>query len=348
MGLRLKHGLVAMVTSVALCLGCAAKRASTITFVPRSGTASRSTSKSKSADSRTILVVMSTQLSAERVWVGMKGELSSDFDLAAVRFDDEATISAMSDAIHRTAPACIVLMNNSNARLYARYQHALPEGTQFPPAVIVMTSFLQDTVKSIKNATGISYEVPGAVQFVKVRSMIDAPVRKVGVVYRRPFEPFVSEQRRLALREGIDLVGREVSLDPSQNEVSTALKSLVERDGVDALWVSNDEALLSQRMLSSVWLSSSNPRHRMPVIVGEPNLLTKEHPVGTFAIMPDDVALGIQTANLIFDVADEGWKIGERELSLPISIKTVVDADEVRQKFVFKEGALDGVEKMSR
>jgi putative ABC transport system substrate-binding protein len=345
MGLKLKYGLVALVASVALCLGCA-KRASTITFVPRSGTASHS--KSQSPDAKTILVVMSTQLSAERVFVGMKGELSSDFNLAAVRFDDDASVFAMSDAIRRTAPACIVLMNNSNVRLYARYQQALPEGTQYPPAIIVMTSFLQDTVKSIKNATGISYEIPGAVQFVKVRSMIDAPVRKVGVVYRKQFADFISEQRRLASREGIDLVGQEVGQDPSDSDVSNALKSLVERDRVDAVWVLNDETLVSPRMLSSVWLSNSNPRHRMPVIVGAPNLVTKEHPVGTFAIMPDDVALGIQAANLIFDIADDEWKISGREVSLPISIKTVVDANEVRQRFVFKEGALDGVDKMSR
>lgn len=345
MGLNLKYGLVALAASVALCLGCA-KRANTITFVPRSGTASRS--KSQSPDSKTILVVMSTQLSAERAWVGMKGELSSEFNLAAVRFDDDASVSAMSDAIHRTAPACVVLMNNANVRLYARYQQALPEATQFPPAIIVMTSFLQDTVKTIKNATGISYEIPGAVQFVKVRSMIDAPVRKVGVVYRVPFADFVSEQRRLASREGIDLVGSQVGQDPSDAEVSNALKSLVDRERVDAVWVLNDEALLSPRMLSSVWLSNSNPRHRLPVIVGAPNLVTKEHPVGTFAIMPDDVALGIQAANLIFDIADDQWKIGGRDVSLPISIKTVIDANEVRQRFVLKEGAMDGVDKTSQ
>jgi hypothetical protein len=278
----------------------------------------------------------------------MKGELSSDFNLAAVRFDEDASVFAMSEAIRRTAPACIVLMNNSNVRLYARYQQALPEGTQYPPAVIVMTSFLQGTVKSIKNATGISYEIPGAVQFVKVRSMINAPIRKVGVVYRAPFADFVTEQRRLASREGIDLVGSQVSQDPSHDEVSSALKSLVDRERVDAVWVLNDEPLLSPRMLSSVWLSSSNPRHRMPVIVGAPNLVTKEHPVGTFAIMPDDVALGIQTANLIFDIADDQWQVGGRDVSLPISIKTVVDANEVRQRFVFKEGALDGVDKVSQ
>jgi putative ABC transport system substrate-binding protein len=239
-------------------------------------------------------------------------------------------------------------MNNSNVRLYTRYQQSLPDGTKFPPAVIVMTSFLQETVKSVKNATGISYEIPGAVQFVKVRSMINAPVGKVGVVYRTQFSAFISEQHRLALREGIDLVANEVSRDPSQDEVSTALKSLVERDRVDAIWVLNDDGLLSPQLLSSVWLSSKNPRHRIPVIVGVPNLVTREYPVGTFAITPDHVALGVQTANLIFDIADNEWTVEGREVSLPISIKTLIDASEVRQQFVLKEGALDGVEKMAK
>jgi hypothetical protein len=291
---------------------------------------------------------MPAQLPAQRVWVGMKGELSSDFDLASLRLDDDAPVSAMADAIRRTAPACVVLMNTSIVRLYAQYQQSLPEGTKFPPAVIVMTAFLQTAVKSVKNATGISYEIPGAVQFAKVRSIIDSPVRKVGVVYRTQFSDFIAEQRRLALREGIDLVGNDVGRDPSQGDVSGALKSLVERDRVDAIWVLSDDGLLSPRLLSSVWLSSSNPRHRLPVIVSMPNLVTKEYPVGTFAIVPDDVALGIQTANLIFDIAENDWTVEGREVSLPISIKTVIDANEVRQQFVLKEGALDDVEKMAK
>ncbi len=324
--MSLKRCLLLVLVSAAFTLACT--KPST-TFIPRTGTM-----RTKGPNgAKTILVVMPSKPQAERVWIGMKDELSSEFDLVVARFDDDASASDMSNAIRNATPVCVVLMNNSNVRLYRQYQQSQPEGTKFAPAVIVMTSFLQETVRSIKNATGISYEVPGVVQFVKLRSMIDAPVRKVGVVYRTQFSDFMATQRRLALRERIELVGYEVSRD---------------REHVDAIWVLNDNVLLSTPLLSSVWLTSVNPRHRIPVMVGVQTLVSKEYPVGTFAMLPDHVALGVQTANLIFDIADHDWKLEARDVALPISLRTVVDANEVRQQFVLKQGALDGVEQVTK
>jgi len=343
-GLTLKHWLLAALLWIAVTTPACAK--SSTTFVPHTGSAART--KAPGASAKTILVIMPSKPQAESVWSGMKTELSSEFDMVVAHFDDDASVSEMAATIRNAAPACVVLMNNSNVRLYRQYQQSQPVSALFPPAVIVMTSFLQESVKSVKNATGISYEVPGVVQFVKLRSMIDSPIRKVGVVYRVQFAEFIAAQRRLAARDRIELIGYEVTREPSEKEISTALKALVERDHVDAMWVLNDNGLLSPQLLSSVWLTSANPRHRLPVMVGVASLVSKELPVGTFAMLPDHVALGVQVANLIFDLADNGWRVEGREVALPISIRTVVDANEVRQQFVLKQGALDGVEQVAK
>jgi hypothetical protein len=139
-GLIVKRRVLSILVGVALCLGCVKKP--NITCVPRTGTASRM--KGQGSTAKTILVIMPSQLPAERVWVGMKDELTSDFDLVALRLDDDASVSAMASAIRQTTPACVVLMNNSNVRLYTRYQQSLPDGTKWAmDACCVMTSFLR-------------------------------------------------------------------------------------------------------------------------------------------------------------------------------------------------------------
>jgi hypothetical protein len=65
-------------------------------------------------------------------------------------------------------------------------------------------------------------------------------------------------------------------------------------------------------------------------------------------MIPDHVALGVQTANLIFDLADSGWTVSGHDIALPISIKTLVDVKQVRQQFGLKKGGLDGIDQVMK
>jgi hypothetical protein len=291
-----------------------------------------------------VLVLMPNTQQAESVWEGLNGDLASEFDVVTVRVERDTPVGAVAAAIQRVKPTCLVLMNNPTVRLYHQYQHDQPRGSVFPPAVIVMTSFLEQTYRDVQNATGIAYEVPGVIQFVKLRSIVSRPVKRVGVVYRAPFASFLARQQQLARAEQVELVGEEVSRDPGRSEVSAALGRLFEKDRVDTLWVLNDNALLSPALLSSVWIPAVNENH-VPVIVGVQSLVSKDYPVGSFAMLPDHVALGVQAANLVFDLSDHGWKVGDRPIQLPISIRTTVQLRQVRD-FGLREGGLDGVDQV--
>jgi hypothetical protein len=67
--------------------------------------------------------------------------------------------------------------------------------------------------------------------------------------------------------------------------------------------------------------------------------------LGTMATVPDHQALGLQAANLIFDLADSGWNFNDRGIELPLSVKTVVDIKQVRERFGLKEGALRHIDR---
>ena len=68
---------------------------------------------------------------------------------------------------------------------------------------------------------------------------------------------------------------------------------------------------------------------------------------GTFAVLPDHVALGAQAAGLLFDIADESWQIaGDAQVQLPLSTTTAVDLVQARAHFSLREDALRQVDRI--
>ncbi|WP_438008150.1 hypothetical protein WME89_05200 [Sorangium sp. So ce321] len=295
------------------------------------------------ASAPTILVVMPASEHVEGVWKGLRDELSRDFEVFEQRINEESGPEILAKDIQAIKPASVVLMDNATVQLYRAYQNAQPAGTQFPPTVITMTSFLEDSYHRVQNATGIAYEIPGVTQFVKLRSIIKRPVRRVGVVYRAPFARFMARQQKLAEVEQIEIVGQEVGRDPRRTEVATALESLVEDEKIDALWVLNDNILLKPRWLASIWLPKVGKNSRIPVIVGVASLLTPVQ-LGTFAMVPDHAALAVQTADMVFDLADGGWQIRRPAIQLPLEINTIVALERARKHFGLKESALRSID----
>src|SRR5215471_11340418 len=101
-------------------------------------------------------------------------------------------------------------MNNPTLTAYRTYQRASGR-TNFPPAVVVMTSFLDERQHLPVATTGIQYEVPLITVVTNLRKVIATPIERVGVVRRAQFTPFVRRQADLAGRERITVVQEEVS-----------------------------------------------------------------------------------------------------------------------------------------
>ncbi|HYQ16207.1 MAG TPA: hypothetical protein VEQ58_10630 [Polyangiaceae bacterium] len=308
---------------------------------PRPGSGDELAS-SVAAGKPTVLVCMPDTKQTREVWAGLLDELAQHFTLVAMRVEGERGPSVVASAMQRYHPACVVLMNNPTVLAYARFQ-AAARLEHYPPAIVVMTSFLDRRPAALDDATGISYEVPLITVVTNLRRLMSSPVERVGVIRRQPLHGFVARQAELARREQITVIEQPVSLEPNAAELKYALREL--KQSCDAIWVLNDDRLLSQRLIADGWLPGLNERPYKPAIVGAASLVSPTQSFGTFAVLPDHTALGVQTANRVFDLADASWHLGSRDdVELPLSTTTSVDLVQARERFALRQDALERVD----
>jgi putative ABC transport system substrate-binding protein len=167
----------------------------------------------------------------------------------------------------------------------------------------------------------------------------------VGVIYRPPFRKFVERQKSLAAKESVELVALSVPNDVTADGLREALHSLTKKSKVDALWMLNDNALVrDEEYVDDAWRTAPNDA-KLPLIVGVPNLVEPSSPLGTLAVVPDYEALGLQAANLLFDLSENDWRVETHPVELPLSVKTVVDVRLVRANFGLRPDALKHIDK---
>ena len=77
-------------------------------------------------------------------------------------------------------------------------------------------------------------------------------------------------------------------------------------------------------------------------------LVNAQAPFGTFAVLPDHAALGAQAANLILDLAEDGWRTDEHPIDLPLSTLSVLDVQQARSRFGLRSDALDHIDRAVR
>ena len=92
----------------------------------------------------TIVVFMPESHQTREVWTGLADELHGDFRLVGVRVETVADAPVIAQSVESERPDAVVLMNNPTVSAYREFQKRTPEA-KFPPAVVVMTSFLEET-----------------------------------------------------------------------------------------------------------------------------------------------------------------------------------------------------------
>ncbi len=292
----------------------------------------------------TILVCMPETPQTLEVWSGLRDELSKNYRLVAIKVEGRGDHAIIEEGIRRHHPASIVLMNNPTVAAYRDYQHA-SGAHAFPPVVIVMTSFLDAGRLQVSGATGISYEVPLITVVTNLRKLIAQPIDRIGVIHRPELKAFVERQAALAAREQIGVVREAVSSTPNASELKRALRRLKQHAG--AIWVLNDDHLLSPKLITEAWLPGLNERPWAPTIVGAASLVSPLQSFGTFAVLPDHAALGAQAASIVFDIADNGWALpSDVQTQLPVSTTTTLDLAQVRERFSLRTDALRQVDRV--
>lgn len=255
------------------------------------------------------------------VIVQLNHELEEDFDVLVTPIDAERDSPAtIARVVGRERPKLVVLLNNSAAKIYRRWARTSAEP---PIAVILMASFADELQRTIPNSLCIAYEVPAVASFVGLRGL-GAPVNRVGVIFRKALAHYVHDQERLAAVERISFIREELPEGFEARDLKAALVRL-KRSHVDALWLPNDNELLTRQLVAKAWVPYLD-RLELPVIVGVPSLVRGDLAFGTYGAIPDPEALAIQAADLIFELRDAEWSVHGERLRLPLSARTYVSA----------------------
>ncbi len=265
-----------------------------------------------------------SNVSFQQVLQGMEDSLAGDFEIQTHLVDRLMNQDSFIETLHRTKPKLIVLMDTRAINLYKRYQITHPELT-FPPAVMVMSLFVEREIKVLKNVIGIEYQIQAVTSLVNLRSLVHRPVKRVGVLYREELDSFFQQQRLLCLQEDIELVGINLKIEPDRirpRHIRKALKQLIRKHQVDAFWVLNDSVILQSKLLSG-WTPLIN--QDIPVVVGIEKFVSSKNFIGHFAVVPDHYSLGEQTADLIESIHNEQWQIHLHTCQSPISVKKILN-----------------------
>jgi hypothetical protein len=143
----------------------------------------------------------------------------------------------------------------------------------------------------------------------------------------------------------VAVVEESVGVEPNPSEIKRAIRRLKQR--ADVIWVLNDDHLLTPGLITEAWLPGLDERPWLPTIVGAASLVSPQHSFGTFAVLPDHLALGAQAAGLLLDIAAEGWRLDAgTSVQLPLSTTTTIDLVQVRERFALQEDALQQVDRI--
>ncbi len=296
------------------------------------------------AGAPTIFIAMPSSPNFLDARKSLVSEVRKTFDVSTFVVTPGTTPDELGAAIQRAKPTCLVLMNNASMTLLSKFELAHPAAS-FPPTVLLMASLIEEVQATLERATGIAYEVPGVTAFVNLRTVIRAPVNRVGVIYRPSLGKFVERQRGPAAAEHIEIVPVPVPSDVTADGLREALDTLIKERGVDAVWILNDNALVRDAQFRDEAWRPELSEAKLPVIVGVANLVNPDSPLGTLAVVPDHEAMGLQAANLIFELADDGWRVEAHPVELPLSVKTVVDVKMVRANFGLRQDALKHIDR---
>lgn len=249
---------------------------------------------------------------------GIRETLGPSYAVKDFVFEKESGIDELVEVWKDAMPKIVVAMDNKGILLAKEARESLRDSTV--PLVGLMGVRVDASLKGVPNVVGINYEIPAVTTLVNLRAILPKPIRKTGVVYRASMEDLYRRNAEFCMQEGIELVGIKVpdGSDPKES-LDKAIKQLVGRGDIDALWVLNDNFFLNAKLIVGSWQPGLSGWKR-PVIVGIEILVKPAFKFGTFAVLPDNYALGAQAAGLVQEIEDAGWKVEEPKVDQPLSV----------------------------
>lgn len=237
-------------------------------------------------------------------------ELRDEFSISICEINENTVVSEIDASFNSNdLPQAVILIGNNAIRQYQKFAGEKKKKTESVQVLTILALDVERAVSGFANVNAIAYETPMVTALVNFRRVLNKPISKVGVIYREAFRAFVDNHTRICNREKIEIKGIKISDETKkhENEIEDALATLLKKEKVEALWIANDNVLLKPELLGNVWLPALK-KNKVPLVVGVEALVNPKLNFGTFAVIPDPVALGEQAAEIIFELKDNDWK----------------------------------------
>ncbi len=275
-----------------------------------------------------VLVMRPDEANFKTALDGLTSEFDNEFSLNDFIVSKDTQVADLETLFSTQQPKLIVLMEGKAIELYRDWQGSKSADFPFPPAIVLMTSYAEERIKELKGAACIKYEIQAVQVISYLRSVIDQPVNRVGVLYSSNLRVFFANQKSDCEKEKAELVG--VMIDEKEGfldrVISKELQKMVKDPTIDAIWIFNDNVLLKDVLLEWAWVPKLQ-KFKKPVVVSLERLLNPLK-VGQFAVVPDHFNMGTQAARWIFQIEENGWKFDPKEerIRLPYSAHPKLDS----------------------
>ncbi|MBD3418758.1 MAG: TonB-dependent receptor plug domain-containing protein [Chitinivibrionales bacterium] len=258
--------------------------------------------------------------SFRQVSQGIRNEVEEEFIVHEILLNRKRTAHSIFSRIDTINPDAVVAMDNEAIDLFRTFEQQHPADTI--AAIACMGVDIPSAIDGLRNATGVSYEIPIVTALVNLRLILQRPVSRIGILHRPFLQKFIEENRPYCERENFMLITRQLpaAAKLTPRLLKTELLAFINRNRLDALWIPNDNKLLTPDRIKNAWapvVQSTN----IPAVAGVSVLVNPGVGVGAFAVLPDHKALGSQIAQVIYEGLDNGWQYAGRSVEPPLSVK---------------------------
>jgi len=291
-----------------------------------------------------ILVVRPAGTTFEEARKGILETLGAGWQIQDLVANGDLTTKEFTAAWKSAAPKALVLMDNHSVGLYREARSIV--GDTVTPVVALMGVRVDLAIASLHNAIGINYEIPAVTSMVNLRSVIPVPLRRIGVIHRASWGDFLKRQSEFCAPESLTLIGRSIpdEGDPT-SAVATALKELLGDEKIDALWILNDNLFLNAKIIQGTWMPAIK-KSKVLTVVGVEPLVNPSLDFGSFAVLPDNYALGSQVAGILQEIQDAGWKVEEPRVDQPLSVLKILNSRQVKKRSGIRSEKLGEIDKV--
>jgi hypothetical protein len=295
-----------------------------------------------------LLILRSTGKDFDEVVKGMSEELADEFDISEMVVAKETQAGVLTAQMNLKKPKIAILLDNTSIALFKKYQSEQPDSIFAIPTVSLMGILIDRLIRDMKNATGIYYEIPIVTSAVNLRSILSLKMKKIGVIHRDFMTDFIAMNRKYCERENVTV--KSYILSNKEKDYARPIKKCLKqlrKDTVDAIWVPNDNALLTPATIRDVWVPFVGD-NKIPIIVGVEPLVNPALNFGTFAVLPDHVALGNQAADMVFDIMNNNWDVSGRPIEPPLSVYKIINLPQARNVFKVRDDNLRNIDRIAK